>query len=645
MELTQSLQQHFGFDSFKPGQQQVIEAIVAGRSASAIFPTGSGKSLCYQLPAIQLPALTLVVSPLLSLMKDQLDFLLKHGIAAARLDSTLDRDDYNQVLQQAKSGALKILMISVERFKNERFRAQLQQMQISLMVVDEAHCISEWGHNFRPDYLKLPQYQKTFNIQQCLLLTATATPPVIQDMQEKFSIAPENVVITGFYRANLKLLMKPTESPQRLQQLQQSIQHNSGQATIVYVTLQKTAETVATYLTQNDIQAQHYHAGMPADEREKIQNQFMQGELSCIVATIAFGMGIDKTDVRQVIHYDLPKSIENYAQEIGRSGRDGETATCEILANNDSLQVQENFVYGDTPELSAIMQLLKQINSCQGSYWETKLMSLSNELNIRPLPLKTLLVYLELEGIITPKFTYFEEYAFKSINHTDNIIALFQGERKTFIQALFDHCVVKKTWTYVDVQAMTEHYTIDDNKVDRNRIITALEWLDDQGHLDLQAKLAVERFDVSHNDFDVVALSQKMQQLFCNKEQAEIERIHAMIALFESDRCLSKLLAEYFGDSNSPENCGHCSVCLSGAASFQSNQELPALSGMDDESLLQDFKIKMGDAMSAHHATKFLCGIHTPLFTRLKARGLPNFGHLEQYPFQEVKAWVEEQLG
>ncbi len=649
MELTEQLNQqltrHFGFESFKPGQQAVIEKILAGRSASAIFPTGSGKSLCYQLAAIQLPALTLVVSPLLSLMKDQLDFLQHHNIKAARLDSTLDRDEYNQVLQQAKSGELKILMISVERFKNERFRGQLQQMQISLMVVDEAHCISEWGHNFRPDYLKLPHYQKTFNIKQCLLLTATATPQVIKDMRNKFAINQQDVVITGFYRNNLKLMMNPVDESERLQQLHQRIQQSPQAAAIIYVTLQKTAENVAAYLNQQQVKAQHYHAGMKADEREQIQNLFMQGQLNCIVATIAFGMGIDKTDVRQVIHYDLPKSIENYAQEIGRSGRDGETALCEILANNDSLQVQENFVYGDTPEYTAIKQLLDQIQSCQGqnmheSFWETKLTSLANELNIRPLPLKTLLVYLELEGIITPKFTYFEEYAFKSIDNTHQIIHLFQGERRTFIQALFDHCVVKKTWTYVDIQAILDNYS-----TDRKRVLTALEWLEDQGYLELQAKLAVERFDVSSDDFDAEVLSQKMYQLFLNKEQVEIERIHKMLALFESDHCLSKQLAEYFGDSDSPAECGHCSVCLGGAANFQSNKKLSALSSIDGESLLQAFQTTMGADMSVHNASKFLCGIHTPIFTRLKVRALPQFGHLEQYPFQEVKAWVEEQLG
>ena len=200
-----TLEQVFGYPQFRPGQEAAVSAVLAGRSAAAIFPTGSGKSLCYQLSAVLLPHLTLVVSPLLALMQDQLAFLQRHGIAAGSIDSAQSRDDASDVMARAKSGELKILMISVERLKNERFRNFLQQVPISLLVVDEAHCISEWGHNFRPDYLKLPDYQRQFNIPQVLLLTATATPKVIADMQAKFAIAPDDVVTTGFYRPNLNL--------------------------------------------------------------------------------------------------------------------------------------------------------------------------------------------------------------------------------------------------------------------------------------------------------------------------------------------------------------------------------------------------------------------------------------------------------
>ena len=207
--LKQHLQKYFGFDSFLKGQEAVISKVLERTSAAAIFPTGAGKSLCYQLPAMLLPGMTLVVSPLLSLMKDQLDFLNANKIPAARLDSTLERSDYNSIVEEARNGTLKILMISVERFKNERFRFHLEKMDVSLLVIDEAHCISEWGHNFRPEYLKLPAYQKEFGIEQTLLLTATATERVIDDMCAKFNLLKENVFVTGFYRDNLFLQVSP----------------------------------------------------------------------------------------------------------------------------------------------------------------------------------------------------------------------------------------------------------------------------------------------------------------------------------------------------------------------------------------------------------------------------------------------------
>ena len=636
MQVITLLKDIFGFESFKPGQQAVVEKIINQKSAVAIFPTGSGKSLCYQLPATQLPGLTLVISPLLSLMQDQLDFLLSHRIKAAKLDHSLSRDEYQQVIQQAKSNQLKILMVSVERFKNERFRAQLQQMQVSLLVVDEAHCISEWGHNFRPDYLKLPQYQQEFGIKQCLLLTATATPKVVADMREKFSVQQEDVVLTGFYRDNLKLQMNPTAKLQRLAVLQERLQANSDQSSIVYVTLQKTAEQVAEQLREQGINAQHYHAGMKPDERSLLQDQFMQGQVACVVATIAFGMGIDKADVRQVIHYDLPKSIENYAQEVGRAGRDDQTAHCEVLGDASSIQIQQNFVYGDTPEQAAITDLLQQISSA-GEFWEVKLTALSNELNIRTLPLKTLLVYLELMGVIEPKLTYFESYTFRNLANTADLISQFAGERQQFIRQLFDHCEVKTSWTHVDVDGLMQDYGCE-----RSRVMSALEWFDQQGMIALQAKQAVERFAVLKSEVDVADTSQHLYQLFIDKEQAEINRIDQMLNMFASAQCISVQLAAYFGQQLEFQSCGHCSVCTNGAADFAAQQQLTALSEYDFNQTIHAFKQRLGAQNSVLNMTKFLCGIHSPIFTKLKVRSLAEFGLLQDHPFPDVKAWIEQ---
>lgn len=215
MPIRQTLSERFGFKQFLNGQQAVIETLLRPASAAAIFPTGAGKSLCYQLTALHLTGLTLVVSPLMSLMKDQVEFLTTKNIPAAKLDSSLSQEEQSSTLRDARNGKLKILMVSVERFKNKRFRLQLERMQISLMVVDEAHCISEWGHNFRPDYLRIPIYQKTFQVPHVLLLTATATPMVIKDMRDKFNIPEGNVFSTGFYRKNLHLNVIPSSQSEK----------------------------------------------------------------------------------------------------------------------------------------------------------------------------------------------------------------------------------------------------------------------------------------------------------------------------------------------------------------------------------------------------------------------------------------------
>lgn len=636
--IEQTLAQTFGYDGFRPGQEQAIRAVVAGRSAAAIFPTGSGKSLCYQLPALLLPHLTLVVSPLLALMQDQLAFLHRHGIAAASIDSAQSREQASETMARAKSGELKILMISVERLKNERFRHFISQVPISLLVVDEAHCISEWGHNFRPDYLKLPDYQRQFNIPQTLLLTATATPPVIADMQAKFAIAAQDVVTTGFYRPNLNLLVEPVSGFGKQRRLVEWLTDKAGQPTIVYVTQQKTAEQVAEHLGQRGFPASAYHAGMGHELRESIQRRFMGGELNCIVATIAFGMGIDKADIRNVVHYDLPKSIENYSQEIGRAGRDGQPSDCLVLANRDSLSVLQNFVYGDTPEREGIRCVLEELRQAgAGGQWELMLNQLSDQSNIRQLPLKTLLVQLELKGIIAPRFAYFAEYRFKYLLEPEALVAKFEGERRQFVEAIVHTSARARTWCTLDFDALYQQHG-----ADRARVVKALEYFQEKGWIELESKQMTEVYALLDASFDAEALSGELHAYFKQHEASEITRIDNMLALFESAECLSQRLAEYFGDSQAPQRCGHCSVCRGQVAQLPAPPALAPLAEIDLDARCADFDQRYrqlkGHAPSAECRTRFLCGISVPLFTKLKARQLPGFASLEAYPYAEVRA-------
>ena len=632
--LQQTLQSVFGFDSLRSGQQPVIEAVMNGHSAAAIFPTGSGKSLCYQLPATQLPHLTLVISPLLALMKDQLSFLQGRGIAAASIDSSQSREETQQVMAGVKNGHIKILMISVERLKNERFREFIRQIPLSLMVVDEAHCISEWGHNFRPDYLKLPQYQRELNIPQTLLLTATATPAVIEDMQSKFDIASENVTVTGFYRSNLDISVVPCEEENKQTQLNDIIAAAPKLPSIVYVTQQQTAEQVASSLIRLGINAHAYHAGMKSDIREKIQQQFMDSQIDCIVATIAFGMGVDKSDIRRVIHFDLPKSIENYAQEIGRAGRDGQRSECILLGNTSGLTVLENFVYGDTPEPSSINYVLEQIRE-NTPQWEVMALRLSRDSNIRQLPLKTLLVYLELAKVIEAKYSYFAEYRFKFLQDQSFILNQFQGERRQFVEAIFACSTKAKVWCQVDLEALWMNY-----QSERSRVVAALDYFHQNGWIELESKQLTDVYSVLPATQNQEVISQHLVELFQSKEQKDIERIHTMLDLFQSSDCLSHQLAHYFADHNAPTQCGHCSVCRGQIASFpQPQQDQPELAHLS--TWVDEFVQLSPTAISNAAVARFLCGISTPIIAQLKASKLRGYGSMANVSFEQVLKQVE----
>ncbi len=643
IDVKDVLKQRFGFDQFRPGQQQAVTQLLSGESTLAIFPTGSGKSLCYQLTALQLPHLTLVVSPLLALIKDQLAFLAKKGIPAASIDSTLTPEDMRKVMADVRSGQLKILMVSVERFKNERFRRFIEQVPVSMLVVDEAHCISEWGHNFRPDYLKLPAYRDSLNIPLVLLLTATATRKVKRDMARKFAITDAHIVQTGFYRPNLELDVVPVSAAGRDDVLMQQLVGLEG-AGIVYVTLQHTAEQVAARLCERGFRAVAYHAGLPDESRQRIQSDFMAGHEAIVVATIAFGMGIDKSNIRFVIHYDLPKSIENYSQEIGRAGRDGDGSRCITLANLDGMNVLENFVYGDTPELAGVEAVLEHIRAEQvAGRWEVQLLSLSNDTNVRQLPLKTLLVQLEMQGVIQPLFSYFAEIRYKFVQPQAEVLARFEGERQAFLASVFQHSQFKRVWGEPDFEALYHGYG-----ADRARVMKALEYLQQLGCIAIESKRMTDVYSVDVEALAEPALAAQLHSYFVEKEHSEINRIAALVRFFELDRCLSQNLSGYFDDRQAPQQCGHCSVCA-GRTAVLSRSELMPWPGNDRlRQLLAELSARLSGkvegALSVALCSRFLAGITVPVFSRNKVRQLSGFGICEQQRYEEIQARVSELL-
>lgn len=636
--LIQSLEQHFGFNQFRGGQQQTIEQLLNGQSSLAIFPTGSGKSLCYQLTALHLPNLTLVVSPLLALMKDQISFLNSKGIYAASLDSSQDQMQSSTVMNDVRSGKIKVLMVSVERFKNERFREFINQIAVSMLVVDEAHCISEWGHNFRPDYLKLPRYREELNIPLVLLLTATATKKVKRDMAERFAIAPECIVQTGFYRANLDLSVLSVKTADKNNELANIISAQNGPG-IVYVTLQQSAEQVANMLSNQGLQAVAYHAGLEDTLRWQIQDDFMGGKINVVVATIAFGMGVDKADIRFVIHYDLPKSIENYSQEIGRAGRDGNPSQCFTLANLDGLNTVENFVYGDTPELSGIEHVINDIrqNHSSQQQWEMQEYSLSSDSNIRQLALKTLLVQLEMQGAITPQYAYYADFKYKFLVDKNELLSQFDEQRQAFLTQIFSHTDFKKIWGTLNFDSLTQAA-----QVDRKRVVAALDYLAEKQLITLETKRITQVYKVHSEVINNPELAQQLHDYFTDKEQAEIKRIAALVRFFELQSCLSYNLARYFDDQNAPQQCGHCSVCRGHSVKL----EYSVQAGVVDESViyqkvdefLQHLASKGINNVGIETQCRFLAGMSVPLFARNKVRQLSGFALCEAMRYSDIKA-------
>eukprot|EP00177_Eucheuma_denticulatum_P003890 GFKZ01007033.1.p1 GENE.GFKZ01007033.1~~GFKZ01007033.1.p1 ORF type:complete len:716 (+),score=84.28 GFKZ01007033.1:111-2258(+) len=661
------LNTRFGHTSFRPGQEQVIKHILAtpnspsspsipehqvGRSL-AVFPTGAGKSLCYQLPAVLFRnGLTLVVSPLMALMKDQTDALVRKGFNAALLDSSLTASETRELFATIRQGEVSILFVSPERFKNDRFLGLIQKVGIELFVVDEAHCISEWGDSFRPDYLRLARWADRLQCQRRLALTATASRNVAKDICQRLGIAWEGgMVRLPGRRKELttrvsQVYEKDEDMQRRIDMLVQRLKERQVGPTIVYVTLQKSAEMVAEQLRKRGFWgACCYHGGMRSEERKIIQDAFMTNmKDGLVVATIAFGMGMDHPGVRYVYHLSLPKSLEGYFQEIGRAGRDGKPAVCETFACVDDVPIVEGFCHAETPRLKSVKGLVHDLleGKKEGDHIDFSTYNLGFKHDIKATTLGQILAQLDLrEGLLEESTPFFSEIVCKMTPERTKVLP-GKGTMAGNILAVSD---VKRTNIVIDVVKAAETLDLDYGQiariVDSDLVVAGKVVSASSGKLMLRAV-------VMKTPTDLDGVAKRMHNILVKAKEKQLKRVAQVADYLSANECQTYFLLRHLGDKiEEGARCGHCEYCLNDGknpvtiAQVMQEREVKPLN-TDNWSLIQaDTTLPRDDPLLL---ARFAAGVSSPIISR-KHRRNRLFGSMADHDFKTLLKAAEEECG
>jgi ATP-dependent DNA helicase RecQ len=553
----ENLAKHFGFAEFREGQEEVIRSVLDGRDAVVVMPTGSGKSLCYQLPATVTDGLTLVISPLIALMKDQVDTLGRRGLPATFVNSSLGYREVMARLAGIHAGRYKLVYVAPERFRNEAFLTTIKSARVSLLAVDEAHCISHWGHDFRPDYLKLRNAAAVLGSPPIVALTATATAQVRMDIIEQLGLRDPRVFITGFYRPNLALRVVPVSGEKdKLAVLKALISTATGSG-VVYTATRKSAEQITSRLKMAGLEAEAYHGAMSDDERNRAHSRFMDGRAQTIVATNAFGMGIDKSDIRFVVHYHIPGSVEQYYQEIGRAGRDDRPAHCTLLFNYADTRTQQFFVDGSNPQADFIERVhqaavrLAQDRVELTAQGIAALIGSKNEMAVR-----SALGVLEEHGIVE-RGRHTDAAALVSLSVPLDA-ALGTVPVPSIEATVLDDLVYG--WSISDRQ---------ETELDLNRIGADLGF--SPAHvrraLSALARLGLIKYRNAFHGRGVRLAKQEVSELVLDRVELAARasrsqsKLRKMIEYCYSKGCLWRYVLDYFGDPKRIARCGGCSSC------------------------------------------------------------------------------------
>lgn len=639
--LEEQLKKYFGHDCFRPLQREVIESVMAGDSSLAVFPTGAGKSLTYQLPALLLPGTSIVVSPLISLIKDQVESLKrsplpndqarsKHASKIGFLDSTLSATQRQSTLDSLSAGDYQIFFTSPESLANPELMQRLGQIDIALAVIDEAHCITSWGHSFRPAYLYLPKLLRKLKPHATLALTATATRKTSSEIRKLFKIKKQHHFESDIARPNLSFKVLPCTATERPQALIKSLQGSNSLPAVVYVTRQEDSEEIAHFLSQNGYETRAFHAGMSPKARAIVQQAFMGDQLEVIVATIAFGMGVDKANIRSVIHYHLPKSPEGWMQESGRAGRDGQASCCTVLACGDDLITLGNFIHASEISESSLQQFLQQLFA-QGTNCTLSPHQARVQFDIAPSTFAVIMAKLEVAGTLGFQSTSWRYVRAWPIAGQKLQI---QDQPKKLQAALTS---IFEAGDRVDTHALSENLGF------RNAALWSLLHELDAAR---EIKLITSGW---HWHYKIKKNPEQFIPSFCLQQsehtQLELAKLEEVTRIATSRSCIPRQLAKFFGHNNQA-NCGHCSSCLKEKRPRTLPQSTLIEPSEEELELIHDLlEQKAHRIHSASQLTRFLCGIHSSRNRHYYLHQHPSFGLLRRLPYQDVNHYAIAIMG
>jgi ATP-dependent DNA helicase RecQ len=634
-ELEAAVKERFGVTP-RPAQQQLILRTLRGESSLGIMPTGSGKSLAYQAAAALLDGMVLVVSPLLSLMRDQVE-KLRGQLRVERLDASLERDEARRVLDALRGGALDLLYVAPERLTNERFQAALGRSRIAAVAVDEAHCISAWGHDFRPDYLRLPLLLEQLGRPPVLALTATAPPSVQADIMRDLGIPADGVVNTGARRPNLALRVEvPRDRDARLLEV---VLEDREAPTIVYALRQADTEALAQRFQGEGLRAAAYHAGLDSEVRSDVQDRFLAGDLACIVATVAFGMGVDKPDVRRIVHAHAPRSLEGYIQEVGRAGRDGAPAAAVLLYDDADLPPLANFVDAKAPsaeQVRAALNLAFAPDKREASdVIAFSPQSVGDAIDVDPLAVRTLFARLERRGVVQALTPAFDTYQV-NLDAAGQVAAQLDADQAAVWERLLATGKTGRIWITLSVAEAVRQGGVDYDTARR-----LLRQVEEAGLVTLQTSGALHRYRVLRKpdrDTDLPALLQSVE----HGTEGEHRRLAAVRAYVLEQRCRQAHALAYLGDADQSP-CGICDLCLGATPVAERDLAQPDWRVGFDPTVVRSIAAAGKGEPDAVGVARSLCQVTTPRSRPYRRHSA--WGALERAPYAEVLAMVQAELG